>query len=434
MERVVLAQLRPYIETSLNFNKNQSAYRKFHSTETALLKTLSDTYQEIDKGSSVILVALDISSAFDMIPHNLLLTRLKQCFGITGPPLDWLKSYLSNRINYVNINSEMSPKAPVFEGVPQGSVLGPILFTTFISPISNVINLESLSHQQYADDTQIYLPVNLNNIWDKKQKLENCLNDIKLWFYQNGMALNPSKSEAMLLSTPQRIVKFEAIGFKSINVAGSVIDLKPKIRTLGVELDSTLSFNNQVNAICRSGYYHIKALKHIRKHIPLETANNIATAFVHSRLDYANSLLYNTTNCNIKKLQRVQNTLARVVTQSPSRSHSAPMLKTLHWLPVKYRIEYKIAAITHTTLNTSQPAYLTNLLTKYSSERSQRPRYINTLVTPRTHLKFSDKSFSVAAPKTWNSFPTEIRTITSTPTFKTKLKTLYISKLDKLCD
>ena len=133
--RIVLQQIRNQIESSCNFNLNQSAYRQKHSSETALLKSLSDIYKNIDNSSATLMVALDLSAAFDMVPHQILLRRLERSYGFSGLALEWLASYLSNRSQYVHINGQKSPKHSLTCGVPQGSVLGPILFTAYISPI-----------------------------------------------------------------------------------------------------------------------------------------------------------------------------------------------------------------------------------------------------------------------------------------------------------
>ena len=156
LERLALSRLQPFILSSSNYNPSQSAYRKLHSTETSLAKSFSDIYKSIDSGSSTLLVALDLSAAFDTIPLDILFQRLQYSFGITGTALYWLKSYLSSRSQYVSISGCNSPTSPLFFGVPQGSVLGPLLFTTFISPVSSLVSSFGIHHQQFADDTQIY--------------------------------------------------------------------------------------------------------------------------------------------------------------------------------------------------------------------------------------------------------------------------------------
>lgn len=427
IEKLALLQLSPHILTSGNFNSNQSAYRARHSTETALLKTLSDVYSTIDSGGSSLLVALDISAAFDMIPHGTLLHRLSNTFGITGGASEWLKSYLSDRTQYIFFEGNTSQTQAVKTGVPQGSVLGPLLFTCHISPISKLLESFGISHQQYADDTQIYIELTPKSLNMAIDNLQRCLFSIKDWFSHNGLVINPDKSEALLMSTPQRLTRLTSTGLSSINVAGSSISFSESIRTLGVTLDQHLSFDGQVDSICRAGYYHLKSIRHIRNCITEDDANSLACAFVQSRLDYCNSLLFGTTERNFAKLQRLQNCLGRTVMQVPRRTSSQSVLKHLHWLPIKQRVTYKIASLTFKTLQSNVPVQIHTLLNKFTCTRSARSQYMNTLIKPRTHLALTARSFSTAAPQVWNDLPLELRQCTSSPSFHKQLKSTLFS-------
>ena len=140
LERLALARLLPHISISPSFGPLQSAYRKYHSTETALLKLTNDIMENIDSGKITILTALDMSAAFDTLDHTTLLHRLQYTFGLSGFVITWIRSYLTNRSSFVKIDSSSSPCTTIDTGVPQGSVLGPLLFVLFISPIANVIN------------------------------------------------------------------------------------------------------------------------------------------------------------------------------------------------------------------------------------------------------------------------------------------------------
>ena len=158
LERLALARLFPHVSVSPSFSPFQSAYRKFHSTETALLKLTNDIFENIDTGKFTILTALDMSAAFDTLDHATLLNRLKHTFGLSGFVISWIQSYLFSRSSFVKIDSSSSPITTILTGVPQGSVLGPLLFVLFISPIANVINPglacnNLVSFHQYADDT-----------------------------------------------------------------------------------------------------------------------------------------------------------------------------------------------------------------------------------------------------------------------------------------
>ena len=147
-------------------------------------------------------------------------------------------------------------------------------------------------------------------------------------------------------------------------------------------LDKHLTFNAHVDALCKSSYFHIRALPHIRSSLTEDMAKSIACTHLNSRLDYSNSLLYGVSSTNAARLQLVQNTLARVVTGSGRREHITTTLKRLHWLPVKHRIDYKIAAMTFKARQTGEPAYLNSLITAYTPARSLRFAAFNRLATP----------------------------------------------------
>ena len=180
----------------------QSAYRKFHSTETALLKLTNDIFVNIDSGKFTILTALDMSAAFGTLDHATLLHRLKHTFGLFGFVISWIQSYLFSRSSFVEIDSSSSPITTILTGVPQGSVLGPLLFVLFISPIANVINPGQacnnlVSFHQYADDTQLYIGANSSSLLSQIASIESCTLRVHDWLLNNGLHLNPSKSEAI---------------------------------------------------------------------------------------------------------------------------------------------------------------------------------------------------------------------------------------------
>jgi hypothetical protein len=216
IERLCLARLTPHVAATGHFNPLQSAYRKHHSTETALLKILDDLNRIIDDQRSAVLVGLDLSAAFDTIEHDILIERLRSVFGVTGSALMWVETYLRDREQYVMTGGQRSAASQFEHGVPQGSVLGPFLFSVYVSPIADVITSHGAQFHQYADDTQLYIAVKSDS--DIK-KLEECTLAVRDWFTRNGMLLNPDKSEVLLVARRLNAAKF-ASG-SGINVAGS---------------------------------------------------------------------------------------------------------------------------------------------------------------------------------------------------------------------
>ena len=423
LERLFLSRLQPHILASNNYNPFQSAYRKNHSTESALLCTLDSVYHSADNGESTLLISLDLSSAFDTIDHSILLNRLKTTFGLSGTAINWLSSYLSGRAQFVKLGKSSSASLPCKFGVPQGSVLGPLLFTIYVSPIASLLSSLGVNQHQYADDTQLHISISKHSVSSNLLTLESALSTLSCWFSYNWLALNPSKSDAILLGTQQRNRTLSEL--HSVNVAGSAIKLTNNVKLLGVTLDNSLTLNKHVNLVSQSCYYHIKALRHIRHILDTPTASLIAHSLVSSRLDYANSLLYGAPKSTVFKLQRVQNTLARIVTQSNSLAHSEPLLRQLHWLPVHSRIRFKLATITYKALSASSPQYLACHLQIHQSTRLLRSSDQQLLDCPSSKTVFGSRSFRCSAPAVWNSIPLEIRSSSSMDSFKRSLKTHF---------
>lgn len=383
------------------------------------MKILDDLNRIIDERHSAVLVGLDLSAAFDIIEHDILLDRVEKVFGVSGSALDWIASYLHERSQYVMAGGERSQTTHCTFGVPQGSCLGPFLFSLYVSPIADVIAAHGVNFHQYADDTQLYIAVKSDA---DVGILERCTVSVRDWFTRNGMLLNPDKSEVLLVATPANAAKF-AKG-TGVRVAGSNIAYSVTLKSLGVLFDQSLTFNQHVLSVVKTSNFHIRALRHIRPMLDCKIATTIACSIVGSRLDYCNSLLYGTSTKNIQKLQRVQNTLARVVTGAKRRDHITPVLKELHWLPVSQRIEYKVALITHKVLATGQPHYLSQLVHEYKPTRQLRSESQRRLSIPTGLLTaHGGRTFTRAGAEVWNKLPEHIRIELNLRSFKSKLKT-----------
>ena len=202
LERVVANRLRAYMEANTLHDPLQSAYKSGHSTETALIKVQNDLLRSIDDRGVSVLVLLDMSAAFDTVDHDVLLSRL-HWMGIRDAPLRWFRSYLTDRKQYVKIQDSKSNTTSLSSGVPQGSVLGPLLFLVYLLPLRHIINAHNMAMHGYADDTQLY--VSLTKPGDPAVvrtdclRIERCLSDIQSWMALNKLKLNPEKTDIMLL-------------------------------------------------------------------------------------------------------------------------------------------------------------------------------------------------------------------------------------------
>ena len=421
LEKVVANRLHEHIYNHHLSNDLQSAYKRFHSTETALLKIHNDIVDNMDNGKVTALTLLDLSAAFDTIDHSILLQRLHRYFGISGPALRWFKSFLSDRYQSINISGTLSSPQHLPFGVPQGSVLGPVLFSLYTTSLSQVIANRNLSHHLYADDTQVYISLSQSNVQESLSTFSDCLTDILSWMESSKLKLNPDKTYLIIIGTKQQ--RNKVINHFPVKVLGSDTFPSDTVRNLGVIFDSDFNFRQHISQVCKSCFYHIRDLRRIRRHISISTAKTISTALISSRLDYCNSLLNNIAKRDLAKLQRVQNCLARVVLRAPRFSPSLPLLKQLHWLPVSYRINFKLSTLAYRALSTQQPFYLASLLHLSNIPRQLRSSVSQQLIVPRTKLNLGKRAFSVAAPRVWNELPIALKTSETIAIFRKKLKT-----------
>ena len=298
LERIVASQIEGYLTTNGPFAKMQSAYRKHHSTETALLRVVNDIHQAIDNKCEAVLVLLDLSAAFDTIHHAILLDRLRDRYGFSGTVLRWIESYLKDRPQCIVLDKILSRPRYLSCGVPQGSVLGPLLFSLYIAPLEDIISAHGLDAMMYADDTQLYIFMRQGNRAVALENLSLCLDDIMSSNLCNMLKCNPSMTEIIHFSS--RFSPPEPIA--SIKVRHHYVQPTSVIKNLGVTLDSHLTFVPHVNNICRALSRSFHSIGRIRKYLLQADTERIVHAFVLSKLDYCNSLLYGLPSREIEKL------------------------------------------------------------------------------------------------------------------------------------
>jgi hypothetical protein len=424
IEKVVASRLSTHMSQNNLHEVFQSAYKANHSTETALVKVQNDILLELDKKRGVILVLLDLSAAFDTIDHGFLLEQLSSRLGIKDIALSWFKSYLSGRSQSIFIDRTSSQIVIVLFGVPQGSVLGPFLFTIYTIPLGDIFKRHGLSYHLYADDSQLYISFDIldeGDITDTIDKVQCCVSDIKSWMTAKKLKLNEEKTEVLMLSSPYYKDKLTIRDFK---VDTATVTATPSARNIGVIFDNHLNMKPQINAICRSANYHLRNIGAVRKFLSSDACKKLIHAFVSSRLDYGNALLFGIPESSLKKLQRIFNIAARIVTLSKKCEHITPVLESLHWLPVRQRIKYKIILLTFKALHGMAPTYLQDMLSIYTPSRQLRSTSQHFLTVPKTKLRtYGDRAFSVAAPTLWNVLPNDMKSLDCLSSFKTALKT-----------
>ncbi len=359
-------------------------------------------------------------------------------------------------------------------GVPQGSILAPLLFSLYMLPLSQIMRKNQIAYHSYADDTQIYLALSPND-YSPIDSLCQCIDEINSWMCQNFLQLNKEKTEVIAFGNKDEVLKVNAY----LDSRGQTT--KNQVRNLGVILETDLSFSSHVKAVTKSAYYHLKNIARIRCFVSSQDLEKLVHAFITSRVDYCNGLLTGRPKKTIRQLQLIQNAAARIQTRTRKSEHITPVLRSLHWLPVlgslhwlpvlrslhwlpvlrslhwlpvlgslhwlpvlwslhwlpvlgslhwlpvTFRIDFKVLLLVYKSLNGIGPKYMADMLTEYKPNRPLRSLGSSQLEIPRVHTKQGESAFSYYAARSWNQLPEEIRCAKTLATFKSRLKTHLFS-------
>ena len=322
----------------------------------------NDILRAMDDSKATVLVLLDLSAAFDTVDHNCLLERLKQC-GISGTAQSWFKSYLEDRSQRVYLHGSSSASSSLRFGVPQGSVLGPILFTIYTIPLGEICR---------PDDTQLYVSFNVGDavdILEAQRRIEMCIAEIKAWMVMFMLKLNDDKTELVIIAPPY-FLHHNKVPLSSVQV-GSGISTSKCARNIGVMFDHHMDMTTQVTKMCQAAWFQLRNIRSVRSSLTKEATLRLVCSLVMHCLDYGNISPYGISEGLLDKLQKAQNAAARLVVTCLRSDHITPHLRDLHWLPVRSRIKYKILVTTYRALHNEAPAYISEMLTPYILHQGQ---------------------------------------------------------------
>ena len=380
----------------------------------------------MDRQQVTLLVSLDLSAAFDTIDHQVLLNRLRLSFGIRGYALEWIASYLSDRTQSASFENNFSQSRYLSCGVPQGSCLGPLLLTMYASKLFDIIKGHLPCTHAYADNTQLYLsfkPDTSSSQSDAVDAMERCVSAIRCWMIKDELKVNGSKAEFILIGTRQQLAK---VDIKGLVVGDATISPVTAVKNLGSWFDENMNMGCHINKMCKTLSFHLYN-RRIRKYLFKDSTRTLVHAFITTRIDYCNGLLYGLPASHLNKLQRIQNSAARLVCSLPRFCHLTPTLFSLHLLPVRFRIEFKLLILAFRAIHGLAPQYITDLINikQQFGRMMLRSQSELQLLPPRTITKktLGDRSFMASAPKLWNRLPSNIRAVNDLNCFKTLLKT-----------
>ena len=419
-ERAVFRRLNGHMFENNLHCKFQHGYKKHHSPETLLLRLVNDVLLGMDSKLAIIILLIDLSAAFDTVDIDILLDILYYEMGVCGVALNWFRSFLTGRNQRVLIENSVSGALKTDFGVPQGSVLGPVLFNIYIQSLFQVIKDCDFCTSGYADDNNAVQSFSLNFQFGViSQKLPFLMSQITNWMNNHFLKINPDKTE-IILFLPNSLSEIPTIN--GAFFGDNCIRFSPKVKNLGFTLDKFLTMEPHVDSTISYCYKLIGDVRKNRHLLNDKDTESLMHAIV-GRIDYCNSLYYGINKDIIEKMQVVQNTAARVISKRNQRASVRDVLVKLHWLRVEERIIFKLLVTTFKCFHKIAPPSLSDLINVLSFDE-----FLLELIY--LDSQYGRRSFSYAAPRHWNALPYEIRSSTSLNSFKKQTKHLLFNNFN----
>ena len=414
-ERIIYDQFFKYLNDNDLLVNCQSGFRSLHSTLTSLLEASNSWSVNIDNGLINGVIFIDLKKAFDTIDHKILLRKLAS-YGIDHRAKKWFDSYLSDRQQKCVVNGELSGARAVTCGVPQGSLIGPLLFLIYINDLPNC--LSKALPRMYADDTSISIAA--SSLPELESALNTELAYLHEWLNVNKLSLNIAKTELMLIGSRRRLSATTTGHSLTVQIKGHEIDRVPHTKSLGVHIDQNLSWSKHVNETAKIVSSGIGALKRLRPFICKDTAILLYRALIEPYFDYCCPVWDGLSYELADKLQKLQNRAIRVITKSDHYSSATALRGELGWDNLCTRRKKQKLKLMFKTLNAQSPEYLKGLFMPFSTDNGLR-NSDNKLALPKPRTNFLKRSFCYNGAQLWNSLPSNVRAIRSFTKFKNKI-------------
>ena len=420
-EKIVYSQLYHYLDSNKLLLGCQSGFRSLHSTLTALLEATDAWSVNIDNGLLNGVVFIDLTKAFDTIDHKIILRKMSY-LGVDQAAIKWFSSYLSGRTQRCSVNGKLSTARTLRCGVPQGSILGPLLFLIYINDLPN--SLRDAVPRMFADDTNLTLSA--KTLTELKQALTPELNNLSCWLKANRLSLNVAKTELMIIGSRQRLsVQCDDL---EIKIDDQIIKRVDHTKSLGLTIDDHLSWRKHVDEICKKVSSAIGALKRVRPFISKETATQIYNALIMPHFDYCSPVWDCLSGYLSDKLQKLQNRAARIITKSPFDTSSDHLLSTLDWERLFLRRKKQKALMMFKSMNGLAPEYLQSLFSQSRSVYNLRDSE-GKLTLPKPSTNYLKRSFSYSGAVLWNNMSKSLKTAVSVNHFKQLIKKLALTDI-----
>lgn len=414
IEKLICTRLTNYLNKFNILSPCQFGFRSGYSSDLALISLTDQLKKAIDNGYYAGGVFIDLTKAFDSINHHILFNKL-EAFGITGPTLLLLRSYLCNRTQKVVISNAYSSTKLTNIGVPQGSILGPLLFLLYINDLPK--SLSSSSCILYADDTTIFNSD--SSITSLTGKLNFDLAQLVRWCSNNMLEINTSKTKFVVFSSPQKPLP----SIPPVIIARNDIPVSDCCRFLGVELDSNLKYHRHVAYIRKKMTYGIRLLIKSRLYFNPSILMSLYFSFVHSHISYCITSWGNTYTTHLTSVQTIQNQAIRILTSSPYLSNAKSLLHENNILTVSELVKYNLGIYMYRTINNQLPHFTTIL----SNNNVTRFALNNNFLLPKVRTNYGKQTIHFSGISFWNSLPSDIKVCRSLKVIKSKLKNHIMS-------
>jgi hypothetical protein len=416
LERHIHKHLTTYIEDRRLYFDFQSGFRKNHSCNTALTRMCDVWLSAINRCEIIGAVFLDFKKAFDLVDHSVLLKKLL-VYTQSASIVSFIQSFLTNRSQCVVVNATYSSQEHVPCGVPQGSILGPLLFGLFINDLPLFLKNDKVVCDLFADDGTLHTAS--SNVATLESTLQCELDNVLQWCSQNKMVVNSQKTKSMLIASRQKHQRAPL----SINLSfnNDTIEQVHSHKVLGVTIDDEMRWHLHINNVCKSVAKNIYLLGKLKHYLITDALKSFFYAHCLSHINYASNVWCHAGEVHLKKLNSLHRRAAKIIVPNPYLS-TEEKLRFANILPMDKQFDFNTAVMVFKARQGLAPAYLKNLLTN-GSNRSSSGNYL----LPQTRIDLYKSSFAFYGAKVWNSLPAKAKGCRTLTSFKTSIRKYFLN-------